>query len=317
MAAVTEPGSSLPPPASPSGPGRRRRLLTGVVAAWIVVLAGLALWSVRHDPATVPEQRDINQVLPELQRAVGVVFGAAGGPGRAVVLGDLKIAQDCRVTPVRRGVVATRDVSVYVRTGAARADVEAIAAALPASYRVDVSLGRGGTRFALHADAGNFIGIDTSADVGSRVLTLRASSECRPFGATAIDRADPVAGPAPAALKAVLTALGAGTPSPAGASAQPSVGPGATAATPSAAAGTGPGLETVQAVACTGGGTAGTYAVDGLVAPEDLGRSLREVVSGAAVIQSDPTGWAYRTGNDSVVVEAGNGRLRVSASTSC
>jgi hypothetical protein len=289
MAAVTEPGYGFPP--APARRDRRRRVLIAVVAAWAVVIAGLAVWSVRRDPATVPEQRDIRQALPELQRAVGVVFGAAGGPGRAVVLGDLNVAERCRVTPVREGVIASRDVTVYVRSGSARVDVEAIAAALPTGYRAGVSVGRGGTRFTFHADAGNFVGIDATSDAEAQVVTLRASSGCRPLVSGPLDRADPPVGPAPPALGAVLAAVGAPAAEKNG--------------------------ETVRAVACAEGGTAGTYTVDGVTAPPDLAASLRGPVSGASVIWSGRSGWAYRTGNDSVVVTADGGHLRVSASTAC
>jgi hypothetical protein len=41
------------------------------------------------------------------------------------------------------------------------------------------------------------------------------------------------------------------------------------------------------------------------------------VTGGATVVRADPDGWAYRTGNDSVVVVADGPRLRVSATTAC
>ena len=316
MAAVTAPETSSPLPARPSGWGRRRRLLIVIVAVWTVVVAGLAVWSVGRDPATVPEQRDIAQALPELRQAVGVVFAAAGGPGRAVVLGDLTVSQECRVTPVRAGVIAVRDVRVYLRAGEARAGVEAIAAALPESYRVEVTSGRGGTEFALHGDAGNFIGVDGDLNAGEQVLTLRVSSGCRPLSSGQLDKSDPATGPAPAALGAALAALGApgvpaGSPGPSG-SAVPGVSPSLSGAKPSPAQ-----ALAVRAVACPDGGTAGTYTVDGVAAPADLGRSLRGVASGASVIRSGSSGWAYRTGNDSVVVLVDGKRLRVSATTAC
>ena len=75
----------------------------GGAVAWGVVVAGVAVWSVGHSPATVPEQRTIGQAMPELQQAAGVVYAAASGPGRAVVLGGLQVATGCRVTPVRHG----------------------------------------------------------------------------------------------------------------------------------------------------------------------------------------------------------------------
>jgi hypothetical protein len=283
MAAVTGPGYSFPPPGAPA-PGKRRWWLVGLVAGWIAVLAGLAVWSVGHDQATVPEQRDLGQAVPELQRAAGVVFAAAGGPGRAVVLGDLAFSRDCRVTPVRDGLIAAREMTVYVRAGEARAALEAIAAGLPAKYQADVSVGR--KRLSLHADAGNFIGIDSDSDVGAQAVTVRLSTGCRPVGSGDPDRADPPAGPAPAVLDAVLTALGASAEKPA-----------------------------VRAVGCPAGGVAGTYVVDGVAAPADLAGSLRRMDAG--VVRADAEVRAFRTGNDSVVVEPDGARLRVSVSTAC
>jgi len=341
MAAVTGPEYSFPPPAGPSASGRRRSLIA-VVVAWLVVVVGLAVWSVRRDPATVPEQRSIAQALPQLQRAVGVVFAAAGGSGRAVLLGDLKVSHDCQITPVRAGVTATRDVVVYVRTGEVRAGIEAIAAALPKSYRASLAIGRGGTDYALHADAGNFIGVDADLDSGEHALALVVSSGCRPPVSGEPDRSDPATGPAPAALGAVLAALGAprtpsgsaglGAPSvstPPGGAPSVSTPPGGapSVSTPPGGApspvvpsglggGTPPGV-TVEAVACPRGGTAGTYTVDGVAAPADLGGSLQGVLTGTSVISSGPGAWAYRMGSDSVVVQVDGKRLRVSASTAC
>jgi hypothetical protein len=263
-------------------------VLIGVAVAWGVVVAGLAVWSVTHSPATVPEQRTIGQAMPDLQRAAGVVFAAAAGPGRAVVLNGLQVASGCRVTPVRHGVSVTRDVTVYVRAGDQRGDVEAIAAALPAGYRVQMTPSQGGTRFTLHADAGNFIGIDMDTTVGDSSLTLRVSSGCRPLGAGGVDRADPSAAPAPAVLGATLEALGA------------------------AADGV-----TVQSVGCPGGGTAGTYTVGGVKAPGDWPRRVAALASGAGVVRSDTSRRAFRTGNDSVVVVSDGHHLRVSASSAC
>ncbi|MGX6607834.1 hypothetical protein ACWKSP_37770 [Micromonosporaceae bacterium Da 78-11] len=292
---MTGPGFSYPPPAAP-GRGNRRRLLVGVVVAWIVAVVGLAVWSVRHDPATVAEQRTIEQALPELQRAAGVVFAAAGGAGRAVVLGDLEFTTDCRVTPLRRGIVAVRDVTVYGKPGAARTDLEAISAGLPPAYRAELGSGRGGTRFYLHADAGNFIGIDADAQVGAPTMTLRLSTGCRPGRVREQDRVDPAAGPVPAALGAALAVLGAP-----GAIARPATVDGAVE---------------VQMVTCPGGGVAGTYTVDGVPAPADLKSALVGAADGG-LIRSDPAGWAYRTGTDSVVVVPDGSRLRIAASSSC
>ncbi|MDY7088014.1 MAG: hypothetical protein SYR96_23265, partial [Actinomycetota bacterium] len=110
MAAVTAPGRVEQPAGEPPR-GKRRWVLGGVVAAWIVVVSVLALWSVGHERPTVPEQRDLKLAVGDLQRAAGVVFAAAGAEGRPVALGPLELSRECRVTPVRQGLIAARNVT--------------------------------------------------------------------------------------------------------------------------------------------------------------------------------------------------------------
>jgi len=252
------------------------------------VLGGLAVWSVGNEPASVPEQRNLDQALPELARATGAVLAAAGGPGRAVVLGSLDTSHTCSVTPVREGVDATRDVIVHVRDGEARAALDGVAANLPAAYRADLAVGRAGTRFSLHADAGKFIGIDADAEAVSKVVTLRVSTGCRPVGGDGPDPADPAAGNAPPALATVLRALGAS------------------------------GEPAVRSVPCPAGKVAGTWTVDGIDAPADFGQRLASwAATTASVIRVDESVKAYRIGSDSVVVVPDGKQLRVSVTTAC
>ena len=275
----------MAPPIGPPPRPRRRRWLGWAVAAWVVALVAIGFWAVRHDPPTVPEQRNIAQALPVLQRATGALVAAAQGPARAVAIGDVRLAAGCRITPVRSGVEATRDVTLYVPADQAAPALRAVAARLPTVYRPDVATK--GARVALHADAGSYIGIDADSLIDAQVVTLEVSSGCRPPAATGTTSAEPRAGDPPAALTAVLRALN------------------------------GTGRPTVAAVTCPGGATAATYTVDGVPAPPDLGRSLESVTDGATVVRADPAGWAYRTGVTSVVVTASPDRLRVSATGAC
>jgi hypothetical protein len=283
MAPVTGPGLGSTP--SARGRSRRKVWLGGVVVAWLVVVAGLAVWSVGHQRPTVPEQRDIDQALPKLQEAAGVVSSAADGPGRAVTLGEVALAEGCRVTPVRSGVAATRDITIRVRDGQARATLEAIATDLPKEYQADVAVGR--TQYSLHADAGNFIGIDADSRVDAREVTVRVSTGCRPHGSQASAPADPAAGNPPVVLQSVLQALGAEDKVPA-----------------------------VRAVECPDGKVAGTYEVDGIPAGADLPERLG-FLRVTEVIRSDEDVRAYRTGSDSVVVAVNGQRVNVSVSTAC
>ena len=214
MAAVTLPGYSAAPPAAPEPPKRRRWWLVGLVSVWIVVVAALGWYSVRSDPATVPEQRDIAEALPVLERATGAMLAAAtSGTDRAVVLGELRVARDCSVTPVRRGVEATRDVTVYVPADRALKVLEEIAAALPDDWHAEAGDSSGGRRVGLHADAGGFVGIDAAADADTQVFQLRASTGCRPTADGAdLSPADVPAASMPASLTAALAALGGSGP---------------------------------------------------------------------------------------------------------
>ena len=289
MAAVTVPGyHPVPPPPAAQRP-RRRWWLTAVVAAWALVLAGFAAWSVRNDPPTVPEQRDIADALPVLQRATGLTLAAADAADRVVTLGELSFDRDCALTPVREGVEATREITVRIQAGQVPGALQAIARALPAEYAATARHNKARSRYGLRADAGEFVGLDTSADADATAFTLLVSTGCRPL-ADGVDLE-----PAPVAATEVPPAFTAAV----------------RALQPTAAA------ATSSEVPCRGGGTARTVTADELTAPADLGRALREVVAGAVVVQSEPHAWAYRAGNVSMVVSDSAGQARISATTGC
>jgi hypothetical protein len=287
MACVTVPGySSAAPPTVPSRRSRRRWLVGGA-AAWILILGVLAVWSAEHDPPTVPEQRTIAEALPVLQQATGAILVAASDPSRAVLLGRTQLRSGCRITPLRSGVEATREVTVYVQAGQARQALDAVAHGLPAGYRAHVAGAAKGARVGLHADAGSYVAVDADTLSNAQVITLEASTGCRPAAGTVLDMADPRAGDPPVSFTAALRAFGiVGEP-------------------------------TVNAVRCPDGGTAATYTVDRRSPDADVGRSLAPVLGGATVVRADPAGWAYRTGSDSVVAVRDGANLRLSATTAC
>ena len=139
----------------------------------------------------------------------------------------------------------------------------------------------------MHADAGNFIGIDTALDATAKAITLRLTSGCRPGPASAVDKRDPAAAAAPVVLTTVLTGLGAPQPAP-----------------------------QVRAVACPDGGVAASYAV-AVPPPADLASRMRTVSAGATVVRSDDAAWAYRKNGVSVVVVPDGEQVRVSVGTGC
>jgi hypothetical protein len=267
--------------------GTRRRWLAGLMVAWIAAIAGLAWWSGRTDPATVPEQRDIAAALPVLERATGAVLAAADGDDRAVLLGELRASRDCSVTPVRDGIELSRAVTVYVAADRALPVLEEIAAGLPASYRAAAWDSSGGRRVGLHADAGDFVAIEAAANADTQVFQIEAFTGCRPLADVATEPAEAPAAALPASLRQALLAL------------------------------QGDGPARVRSVACPDGGTARTYIVDTVPLPRDLGRSLQPVVQGATVVRAEPAGWAYRTGAESVVVDRVGTSLRVGATVGC
>lgn len=265
----------------------RRWWLTGLVGVWIVALGGLVVWSVDHDRATVPEQRDIDLALTDLERAAGVVYAAAGGDDRAVVLGELQLTRDCRITPVRSGLAAARAVTVYVADTKTAEAVEQIAAGLPADWATDWGRSSAGTRVSLHADAGNFVGIDLSSPAVATTFTLRLTTGCRPLdGEAPREAGDAPAAPAPALLNTVVGALGGTVGEP-----------------------------TVRTVTCPSGSVAGSWTVTGVSTPDDLPGHLRR--AGGEVVHADETVRAYRNRDDSVVVRPEGAQLSVTVSTSC
>ncbi|WP_127498496.1 hypothetical protein [Actinoplanes solisilvae] len=214
---------------------KRRWWLTGLVSVWIAVVAVLAVWSVGHERATVPEQRDLDLAVTDLQRASGVVYAAASGAGRAVLLGPVEFSDACRVTPVRSGLVAARTVTIYVPSGQGVEVVKDIAARLPGGYQADIGVTHAGTRVSLFADAGDFIAVELSGASAATAFSLQVSTGCRPLGGDSRPSgADPSA-PAPALLSSLVN---------------------------------GPGQKHASTVTCPSGGVAGSWTVDGVTAPQ-------------------------------------------------
>ncbi|WP_231956808.1 MULTISPECIES: hypothetical protein [unclassified Actinoplanes] len=265
-----------------TGPGgKRRRWVVAMVAAWILGLTGLSWWSIRNDPATVPEQRDLGQAVPALRKATGTLLAAADGPW-AIRLDALR-TEKCRLTPVRDGLDAKRDLVLYVGEGQTRAALDRVAGGLPDGFKAGVTPSRAGSRLSFFADAGDFIAIEGEAGAADQILTLTLDTGCRPGPATL--GADPAAGAAPAVFGKTVAALGGTAGAPA----------------------------SVQAAACPEGGTAVTLAGAGGAS----GDRPRGIPEGTTPLWSGPDGWAYRDGAASVVVDATGQNLTVSVTTGC
>ena len=277
--------SAVPPKATPgSTTGRSRIWLVGLSVVWAVLLGVLAVLSVGRDEPTVREQRSLTQAVPVVYRALGDLVAAAG-PDVVVELTAAEVAEGCRVTPFRDG--ATLEQAVIFRTADAPALLDRIAQRLPADYRPVARHDEDGAH-TFRADAGEFVAIRGSVtELG--VLTLTASTGCRPTDGTAIAD-DLLVSPVDDEPARVLDALGA---------TEVEVGERASAVHQQCR------IVTARA---TGRGDPS----------QDLGDALRPLVGADAVVVADePDRYAYRSGSRSVVVETTGHDIRVAVTSSC
>ncbi|WP_439957792.1 hypothetical protein [Micromonospora echinofusca] len=280
---------------TPEQPDRRRwgRWLLAGTVAWAVLLAVLTWISVRDDPPTVREQRDLAEVVPVVDRAVGALAAAASGPEAVVELGPTEFERGCRLTPFLDGATLTRQVTVYFSNGngdeAGEAALRRIAERLPAEYRAGAR--RTDEGFLLRADAGDFVAVYGELPQPGRAV-LSVETGCRPvpdgFAVTGPDPDRP-AGALRVMLTQALTALGRPVPDE-------------------------PEWRTVP---CPDRGFAGTASVD---TPGALPAPPAELLRPAAaplVLVDTPERYAYRAGPLGVTVAVTGDRTRVSVSLDC
>ena len=271
----------------PSPTRQRRRWLYAGIAAWAALLLVGTFVSVRHDAPTVREQRTIEQAAPVVDRAIGDLVAAAG-PGVVVELADRQVRPGCRLTLLRDG--ATLDGAVTMRTAVAEAPglLDRIVDRLPADYRAGVRHRAEGTAHVFRADAGEFVAIEGGL-TGPGVVTLTATTGCRPTSGDPDDRAVPPLPPADQDPVKVLTALGATEVAPVG----------------------------LAAARCPGQGVVWTARAAGRGAPAGPLSAVLPRPAGSIVVADTPELYAYRAGPLSIVIEAGDGRIRVAATTGC
>jgi hypothetical protein len=170
---VTAPApAAAPPPAVRPRRSTRRTVLTAVLVVWGLVLAGLAVWSYRHDEPTVREQRTLAQAAPVVERTVGDLVAAAGPAAVPVVAGSA-IAPGCRITPLRRGSTLTVALRFYAAADGGPALLRRLADGLPDSYRAAAS------DRALRVDAGSFVGARGRLSEPG-VVQVNVTTGCRP-----------------------------------------------------------------------------------------------------------------------------------------
>jgi hypothetical protein len=171
--------------------------MAAVLVAWGLLLAGLAIWSVRHDPPTVGDQSPLSDAVPIARAAVGDLVAAAGPAAVPVVSAD-QVEPGCRITPLRRGTTFSTGVRFYTPDGAGL--LNRLAARLPASYDTVAST------TALRADAGGFVFVRGRATTPG-LVQLTVTTGCRPADVAFAAASSPLSGEPPR----VLSALGVAT----------------------------------------------------------------------------------------------------------
>ena len=141
-----------------------------VVAAWAVLLLGLAIYSFRHDPPTVPGQTTVAQARATMDRVTGQLQAfphpQIGGYAE----------QACDITNAREGLALRREVTFTTDPGGEAALLRSIASGLPAAYHARTS-GSDET-LTLYADAGTYVTVrGRLSDPGEVIVTL--ASGCR------------------------------------------------------------------------------------------------------------------------------------------
>jgi hypothetical protein len=274
-------------PDPPAAPQRWRRWLRAGLVGWVVLLLGLTYLSVRRDEPTVREQRSVEQAGPIVDRALGDLVAAAG-PDVVVELTERRLRTDCQLTLFRQG--ASLDAAVTLRAPEAEATelLDRIGSRLPAAYQAGVRHRADGAGEALRADAGEFVAVEGElAEPG--VVTLTVRTGCRPVSDEPDDRAVPPSPPGDEDPVRVLTALGATD------------------------------LEPVDLIAvdCPGQGTVRTARSAGRSTLSGPPSAVLPQPAGTVVVADTPELYAYRTGAVSVVIESGDGRIRVTTTTGC
>ncbi|MFC0008117.1 hypothetical protein [Micromonospora siamensis] len=271
-------------PGEPPGPTRGwARWLPALTVVWAVLLGVLVWVSVRDDPPTVREQRDLAQAGPVVDRAVGELLAAVGDAG-AVALAPARVTPGCRITPMEDGAALERAVAVEFAGDDVRGLLERVAARLPGDWRAGVRVTGEGAR--LWGDAGGFVAVRGRPAGPGRVL-LTADTGCRPVGA-GYRPPTASAGPEGAALADALRALGLpAAPRPELTAAPCPAGEGTNTRTVRA---TGPAPATLAALA---------------------------PLAGDSTVRDTPEVYAWRSGAVSVVVERAGDEVRLAASTGC
>jgi hypothetical protein len=150
---------------------RKRTWVAVGVAAWAVALIGLAIWSYRNDPPTVPGQTTVAQARSTMDRVTGELQAVSS----SLQIGGYA-EQQCDITNAREGVALRRELTFTTQPGGEATLLRSIAAGLPSAYHARTS-GSDET-ISMYADAGTFVTVRGRRAAEGEVLVTLASG-CR------------------------------------------------------------------------------------------------------------------------------------------
>jgi hypothetical protein len=262
-----------------------KRWLLVATIAWVLVIAGLAYYSLRTGRPTAREQTSIGSALPVVDAALGDIAAALDPATTVPVLGGYaELSHDCRITAVRDGSRYERVLVVYTKDGAEGAVLDRIAAGIPKRYRVRV---RHGTKVqTLTADAGNFVLVQGGVDAPGQVR-ITADTGCRPLDRPVVE-SQPLATDNQAPVQAILDALHVR-----------------------------PERWQSHRVSCPGGGALWTVEATTAAGTTPAPPAVRAAAGSASVVLARNELYAYRSGSAGVAIRSVNGGLDVASTVGC
>ncbi|WP_051366459.1 hypothetical protein [Hamadaea tsunoensis] len=150
---------------------RKRTLVAVAITAWALLLAGLAYYSYRDSPPTVPGQTTIGQARDTMDRVTGELRNISS----SVSVGDYA-EQTCDITKARTGASIKRQLTFTTTPGGEATLLREIADGLPSAYHAQTT--DQDSTISLYADAGLFVAVrGRTGDPGTVVVTM--TSGCR------------------------------------------------------------------------------------------------------------------------------------------
>lgn len=260
----------------------KRRWIIAGVAAWALVIAGIAYYSYRTDPPTSRDQTSIADALPTIDEALGRIYAALDPADSVATLGGYtRTERSCRVTTAREGTRFERILLVSTKKDTEPALLERVKAALPSSYQASVV--HSPTTHLLTADAGNFVAVRGGVTAPGQ-LRFSADSGCR-VQDKPVQEATPASQNANRApVQAVLDTLGQTA-----------------------------GEWRTHRLTCPAGGA--LWTVEAVTTGD--GAKARTTVPASAVVLDDPKVFAFRAGAAGITLRSDKDSLLVSSTAGC